>query len=159
LASDNFDYMAYAEHIDKALWDQRLKWLEATEEREAGNWGSILLSPQGTFLTYDIQAAFCAGAWISVIVLSHAAIDATIRDTELGDYKINSKQLFGGNSDLEWLRTLRNRLVHVSDPEGKQSYFSEKELEDIATFHDGLEEEAKRAVTLVFRIIYANPGT
>jgi hypothetical protein len=151
--------MAYAEHVEKILWDKRYQWLQATEEREGGEWRSILLSPQGTFLTYDIEIAFCAGAWISVIVMAHAAIDATIRDTETGDYTSNSKQIFEDNNDLEWLRTLRNRLVHLSDPEKKQPHFSEKELEDMAVFHDALEKNAERAVTLVFRTIYANPGS
>jgi hypothetical protein len=50
-----------------------------------------------------------------VLVLCHAAIDATIRDTETGDCASNSKKLFGGDGYLEWLRKKRNRLVHVSE--------------------------------------------
>jgi hypothetical protein len=150
--------MAYAEHVEAIVWNKRHEWLLAVEEQEAGNWRSILLSPHGTLLTYDVEIAFCAGAWISVIVLAHAAIDATIRDTEVGDYTSNSKRIFGGNTDLEWLRILRNRLVHATGPE-RHPYFSEQALDDVAGFQERLEDDAKRAVTLLFRAIYANPGT
>jgi hypothetical protein len=150
--------MAYADHVEAKVWNERYQWLTSTEEKEAGNWGSIELSPHGTLLTYDIEIAFCAGAWISVIVLAHAAIDATIRDTEVGDYTSNSKHIFGGDNDLEWLRLLRNRLVHASDPDRKP-YVSVEALDDVAAFQESLENDARRAITLLFRAIYANPGT
>jgi len=150
--------MAYADHVSKTIWDERYDWLRQTEEQEAGVWGSILLSPQGTLITYDLEIAFCAGAWVSVIVLAHAAIDATIRDTDVGDYKSNSKEIFGNDNDLQWLRKLRNRLVHVSDPERKDA-LPEILLDDIASFQESLENDARRAMSLVYRSIYANPGT
>jgi hypothetical protein len=150
--------MAYADHVNEIVWNDRYDWLRKTEESEAGVWGSILLSPQGTLLIYDLEIAFCAGAWVSVIVLAHAAIDATIRDTELGDYDGNSKRICGNDSDLQWLRVLRNRLVHVSHPDRK-SALSEEVLNDVAAFQESLEVDARRATTLVFRSIYANPGT
>ena len=89
---------------------------------------------------------------MSVIILCHAAIDATIRDTETGDYASNSKKLFGGDIDLEWLRKIRNRLVHVS-PE------SNPKLGDFDVYQESLETDAMRAVQLLFCIIYASPGT
>ena len=150
--------MAYADHVSEAVWSDRYEWLRKTEEEEAGVWGSILLSPQGTLLTYDLEIAFCAGAWVSVIVLAHAAIDATIRDTELGDYDSNSKKIFGNDHDLQWLRVVRNRLVHVSHPARKPP-ISEEMLNDVAAFQGSLEADARRAISLVFRSIYASPGT
>jgi hypothetical protein len=150
--------MAYADHVSEIVWNGRYDWLRQTEEREAGVWGSILLSPQGTLLSYDLEIAFCAGAWVSVIVLAHAAIDATIRDTELGDYDSNSKKIFGNDSDLQWLRVLRNRLVHVSSPD-RELALSEESLNDVAAFQESLEADARRAISLVFRSIYASPGT
>lgn len=150
--------MAYADHVDKKVWSERYQWLRQTEEAEAGAWGSVLLSPQGTLLSYDIEIAFCAGAWLSVIVMSHAAIDATIRDTDQGDYTSNSKVIFGNDADLQWLRTLRNRLVHVRPP-NHPSALSEQAANDVAVFQDSLEPDARHAVTLVYRAIYANPGT
>ena len=46
-------------------------------------------------LSYDVEIAFCAGAWLSVIVLAYAVIDATIRDTESGDYEGSTKNYSG----------------------------------------------------------------
>ncbi len=149
--------MAYADHVQKTVWTARYNWLRETEEREEGIWHSILLSPQGLLLTYDIEISFCAGAWVAVIILAHAAIDATLRDTEFGDYNSNSKKIFGNDKNLQWLRELRNRLVHVSS--NHPSMFSEEDLNNVATFQEGLEADARRAVTLLYRTIYANPGT
>jgi hypothetical protein len=150
--------MAYSTCVNETVWSDRYDWLRETEEREAGVWGSILISPQGTLLSYDLEIAFCAGAWVSVIVLAHAAIDATIRDTELGDYGSNSKKIFGNDHDLQWLRIIRNRLVHVSAPD-REVVLSEEILDDVAAFQESLEPDARRAISLVFRSIYANPGT
>lgn len=150
-------YVAYSQHVERREWDGRYAWLRETEEEVAGEWGSILLSPQGTLLSYDVEAAFCAGAWLSVIIVAHAAIDATIRDTELGDYKSNFKKIAEANVDLEWLRTLRNRLVHVAEPE--VAFVREDRLDDIAAFHETFEPDARRAVRLLFQAIYAIRGT
>lgn len=148
--------MTFLDHVDASMWESRLRWLEHVEEIHRHPDASYLLSSQGTLLTYDVEKAFCAGAWISVIVMAHAAIDATIRDTESGDYGSNSKDTFGGDPDLEWLRKKRNRLVHVTDgPHG----IPQEDLDDFDIFHNSLEADAKRAVQLLFRTIYTSPGT
>src|ERR1035441_4004287 len=87
-------------HIPEGLWQSRADWLGAVGEKWSNPRASYLSSEQATLLTYDLHRAYCAGAWISVLVLCHAAIDATIRDTETGDYRSNSKKLFGGDPDL-----------------------------------------------------------
>ncbi len=150
--------MVYADHVKQTVWNSRYDWLRQTEKQEAGVWNSVLLSPQGTLIAYDLEIAFCAGAWISVIVLAHAAIDTIIRDTESGDYKINSQKIFGNDNDLQWLRKLRNRLVHVSEP-GHEKALSEESLNDVAAFQESLETDARHAMSLVYRTIYENPGT
>ena len=150
--------MAFAEHVSEELWQRRYEWLQKVEESQVHPRASYFLSAQGTFITYDLEIAFCAGAWVSVIVLAHAAIDATIRDTETGDYRSNSKVAFGGDLDLEWLRKKRNALVHVSESSSKQA-IPESDLHNLDIYHDSLEDDAKRAMEAVFRTIYANPGT
>ncbi|MFH1323434.1 MAG: hypothetical protein ABIH80_06370 [Methanobacteriota archaeon] len=150
--------MAYADHVNEALWNERYDWLRKTEETEAGVWGSLFLSPHGTLLSYDVEIAFCAGAWLSVIVLAHAAIDATIRDMGSGDYESNSMKVFGEDEDLQWLRRLRNQLVHVSNPDSPKALPEEAE-NDVAAYQESLEPSARRAVALMFRNIYANKGT
>ena len=133
--------------VSTDLWTKRSDWLSEIEQSSSHPMASYLLSDQGTLLTYDVHRAFCSGAWVSVIVLCHAAIDATIRDTELGDYTSNSKKIFGGDAELEWLRKTRNRLVHVSPD-------TDPKLADFDVYHDSLEPDARRAVELLFRVIY-----
>jgi hypothetical protein len=140
------------------VWQARSTWLERVEESSRHPDASYLLSAQGTLITCDIQNAFCAGAWVSVIVLAHAAIDATIRDTEIGDYASSPKKIFGGDPDLEWLRELRNRFIHVrEDP--ADGPLADIDIGDLDIYHDALESSARRAVELLFRTIYASPGT
>jgi hypothetical protein len=148
--------MALLDYTDAKMWESRLRWLEHVEETHRHPDASYLLSSQGTLLTYDVEKAFCAGAWVSVIVTAHAAIDATIRDTETADYDANSKVTFGDDPNLQWLRMRRNRLVHVTD--GAHG-IPQEDLADFDVFHDSLEEDARRAVQLLFKTIYANPGT
>jgi hypothetical protein len=150
--------MAYADHVNETLWNERYDWLRKAEETEAGVWGLVFLSSHGTLLSYDVEIAFCAGAWLSVIVLAHTAIDATIRDTESGDYESNSRRVFREDEDLQWLRRLRNQLVHVSAPDSPKALPEEAE-NDVAAYQESLEPSARRAVRLMFRIIYANKGT
>lgn len=138
--------------VSAALWNLRSDWLSESEQSSSNPNASYLLSDKATLLTYDVHRAFCSGAWVSVIVLCHAAIDATIRDTELGDYASNSKIIFGGDADLEWLRKIRNGLVHVSPA-------SDPRFGNFDAYHDALEPDARRAVKLLFRVIYDSPGT
>ena len=144
--------MDFLSPVPSNIWQDRLNWLEALEQKYNHPLASYSVSEHGILLTYDIHKSFCAGAWVSVIVLCHAGIDATIRDTETGDYTSNSKKLFGGDAELEWLRKKRNQLVHVSNT-------SIGDLANFDTFHNALEVDARRAVELLFHTIYASPGT
>lgn len=143
------DFLGY---VTRAVWMQRANWLENIEGASRHPNASYLLSDQATLHTYDVHRAFCAGAWVSVIVLCHAAIDATIRDTETGDYRSNSKTTFGSDPDLDWLRLKRNRLVHTTEN-------SDPEIADFDVYHNALEADARRAIQLLFRAIYASPAT
>ena len=150
--------MAYADHVPREVWDARYDWLRQVEEECQHPLASYLLSSQGIFIAYDIEAAFCAGAWVSVIVLAHAAIDATMRDTEVLDYRSNSKAIFNDDPDLEWLRKTRNALVHVSEG-GQSKFLPEGEMDNVAEYHESLEEAAEKSIRLLFKAIYASPGT
>ena len=150
--------MAFADHVNEPLWSHRYSWLRQNEEKESHPRASYLLSSHGIFITYDLEISFCAGAWVSVIVLAHSAIDSTIRDTEILDYRSNSKAIFNDDEELEWLRKLRNALVHVKKGE-KSKILPEGDMDNIDTYHDNLEDSAKRAMKLVYRTLYANAGT
>src|SRR5271169_1321457 len=91
-----YSFMSSNVPPDSRIWLERYEWLRATEGSAQHPSASYLLSSQGTFICYDLEIAYCAGAWVSVIILAHAAIDATMRDTESGDYRSDSKALFDG---------------------------------------------------------------
>jgi hypothetical protein len=144
--------MGYGEPVSIDIWHERYQWLRGIEEKAQNPLGSYLVSSQAAFISYDLEIAFCAGAWVSVIILAHAVIDATIRDTEVSDYRSNSKTIFGGDPDLEWLRDRRNSLVHV------RKDYDPSDFDAIDDHHMSLENDARRAMILIFRTFYANPG-
>lgn len=137
---------------------ERTLWLHRTIDQERKKYPVMRLSTQGLLLLYDIEKAFCAGAWMSVIVLTYAVVDATLRDIAIGDYKSKAADLYGSNSDLEWLRNIRNQIVHVSPP-GTPSALWKLPPNNLAACHEALEPEARRAVTLAYRQVYAQSGT
>ena len=128
------------EHPSKELWLQRDEWLDKLiEESEVG---SYMVSDQSTALFMDMRVAYCAGAWLSVVVISVSIIDAHLRETEAMDNKIGTAKLFNEyyaceNADINWLRLLRNKYVHLNIDEPALTidkwYDSQKELEDNAT--------------------------
>lgn len=148
--------MAYADIPGAETWRFREQWLQELEEAFQHPQASYLVSAQGTYLSRDMDLAFCAGAWAAVIILAHAVIDATLRDTETGDYKSSSQQLFRDDDELQWLCKKRNLLVHVRED---QTTIDEAELHRIVEKYASLEPDARRAVRLVFRVMYASPGT
>jgi len=145
--------MSYGEPVSTDVWRERYQWLRTVEEQTQNPLGSYLVSSQAAFVSYDLEIAFCAGAWVSVIILAHAVIDATIRDIESGDYRSSSKTIFDGDLDLEWLRKRRNSLVHVRED------YDPSDFDAIDGYHMSLENDARRAMVLVFRTFYANPRT
>jgi hypothetical protein len=148
--------MAYADYPSQEIWQQREQWLQETEESFQHPLGSYELSAHGIFVSRDLDLAFCSGAWVAVIILSHVIIDAVVRDTEFDDYKSSSFKLFGDDTELHWLRMKRNELVHVREV---SSVIDPGELDKIESYYGAMEEDARRAVKSVFRIMYANPGT
>ena len=150
--------MAYADHVNESLWNDRYAWLRRKDDAAAGSWGCVFVSTHGILLSYDIETAFCAGAWVSVIVLACAAIDATIRDTDAGDYTSSSKLVFGEDAELQRLRVVRNKLVHVAAPDSDRA-LPDEASNDVAKFHESFEEDARAAMELLYRTIYAIKGT
>ena len=64
--------MDHLDHPSKIIWDCRRLWFESRAESPGA--GGYLLSEQACALVADLQCAFCAGAWIAVIVLAAAAV-------------------------------------------------------------------------------------
>jgi hypothetical protein len=146
------------DHLDlpaSHLWDARRAWFEQVEETARGA-GSYLVSEQACALTVDVQACFCAGAWLGVIVLAAAVVDAALRETGVSGFNGNSKDLIeqaGANPELQKLRKRRNSLVHV--PKDKPAITVDQQWANRAD----LEAEAREAVALMFEAFYLSPGT
>jgi hypothetical protein len=135
-------------------WKERAEWIDNTiEELEVG---SYLVSEHSTALFFDMRRAYCAGAWISVVVMAISVMDSHFRETESGDNKINTAILlneFYAGEDVEWLRKLRNKYVHIN--------LDAPFLEMDTWFNDynRLEVDAKKAMMITIKSFFLNPGT
>jgi predicted transglutaminase-like protease len=141
----------------KQTWEQRSLWIEnELEKAEVGM--SYLASDHSTALFYDMQRAYCAGAWISVVVLAVSSIDSHLRETESGDNTIRTDRLLrefyeGEPQEIEWLRKLRNRYVHLD---------MDKPFLEIDTWftkQSQLEEDATKAIKIAIKAFFQSPGT
>ncbi|MFC2041167.1 hypothetical protein ACFLTY_02460 [Chloroflexota bacterium] len=143
----------WLEHPSKELWELRQRWFEELNESCAGE-GAYIVSEQACALIGEVQTAFCAGAWVAVIVLALAVVDAQLREIELPEFIGSTKQLLldaEANPKLHRLRERRNAIIHL-DPENPaitvdQQWGNREELE----------EEARQAVKLMFEAFYIGP--
>jgi len=136
------------------IWKQRQEWIDKTIEESLV--GSYLVSEHSTALFFDMRRAYCAGAWISVVVMAISVVDSHFRETESGDNKINTAKLlseFYGGNDIEWLRKLRNKYVHVN----LEVPFLE--MDTWFENYDQLEKDAKKAMLITIKAFFLNPGT
>jgi hypothetical protein len=112
-----------------------------------------VISSHALLLEVDLRLAYCAGAWLSVIVLACAAIEAQARQVTASDYSSPARDLFANNPELQCLRVLRNELVHAAAP-GTVSQVWRVGGGDIGANQRALEAEATKAVELMFQAIY-----
>jgi hypothetical protein len=66
------------------IWNSRKEWIES-EIEESMTGFSYLVSDHATALFLDLQICYCAGAFLSGIILSVSIIDAHLRETEAFD--------------------------------------------------------------------------
>lgn len=132
----------------------REQWLWQAEERARRPYLLLHLSSHGLLLQVDVRRAFLAGAWASVIVMAQAVIEATLRDLHFKDYDSNAKRLFFDQEDLERLRSLRNQLVHPSQP-GTPSDIWVVPNGDYEACHAELESKAQWAYELMLEAVFS----
>jgi len=145
--------MDHLEHPSYSLWEDRRQWFESINDKAQGE-GSYIVSEQACALTAEVQSAFCAGAWIAVIILSMAVVDAALRETEIPGFSGNTKQLIDeteANPLLQKMRERRNALTHV-DPSNPAITVDQQWFD-----RDKLEKEARLAVELMFEAFYIGP--
>ncbi|WP_420404104.1 hypothetical protein [Nisaea sp.] len=120
---------------------QRLSWIDRLVDRESDGDG-LDLAPQAAALFDEMRHCFASGAWLAVLVLGQAALEAEMQQDGLNGLALNQVR-FG--SDYLWLRNRRNHLLHADDP---------RPAVTVADFGPGkrtLERDARRAIELVVR--------
>jgi hypothetical protein len=137
---------------------ERRRWLSEAHSKAMRRHSVQRFSSHSLLLLIDIELAFCAGAWLSVIVLSQASIEATLRQIATDDYSSKAVALFGKDPELQWLRGLRNEVLHAAEP-GSISQLWKLPPENLVHCHSELAPEAKRAVALAYRAVYTAAGT
>jgi hypothetical protein len=136
------------------LWKSRQKWFESLLNKYEPS-GSYMVSEQACALIAETQAYFCAGAWISVIVLAFTTIDAQLRETESPHFNGNSKELMdilGFGERFQKLRKRRNKIIHLNI--NNPAITVDQQLEN----RKELEEEAREAIKLMIEAFYFSPG-
>lgn len=136
-------------------WDRRSD-LISEMLREAEKWPSYLLSDHATALFMDMERAYCAGAWLSVIVMSVSVIDSHLRETEAMDNGLGTAKLlqkYYGGSNIDWLRKLRNQYVHTD--------IQNPALEMNAWFDNQaiLEKDATTAMQMTINALFQSGGS
>ncbi|MFH1487121.1 MAG: hypothetical protein ABIH46_13700 [Chloroflexota bacterium] len=145
--------MSYLDCPSPHVWEERRAWFESQEEEYRGQ-GNYFVGEQACALLAEVQSAFCAGAWATVIIVALAVIDAQLRETEVADFKGSTEKLLveaGVNPKVQRLRRRRNALIHV-DPDNP-AITVDQQLSN----RNQLELEAREAVTLMFEAFYVGP--
>jgi hypothetical protein len=129
------------ERPDATIWDERRLWFEA-REAAFGRAGAGPLSEQACALMVDLQAAFCAGAWAAVVILAATVVD--LQSNRPGA----APGL--GKKERDWLRLLRNALVHEHPKRPGLT------MRDQWTGRDRWEKKARRAVEAALAALHAS---
>lgn len=147
--------MNQIEHPSQLLWQQRRDWFESLFDVE-NRGGGYLIGEQALGLLVDLQAAYCAGAFITCVILSCTIVDAHLRETEAEptfDGGIGAAfALSEFREELEWLRKRRNRVVHF-----KALRPLTVSVDDHYDQRNSHEEDARRAITLVASVFFEHP--
>ena len=137
--------------------EARSRWLSHARlryDQPFRDGAELHLSAHGLLLQVDLQRAFVAGAWSSVIVLAQAVIESTLRDLVTQDYESKAGLVFKGHKRLERIRMLRNELLHPQAA-GTASLVWRIAGGDAFANHAALEIDARRAVEYMFYVVYA----
>lgn len=139
----------------KELWDSRRSWID-TRIQESDVGLSNLTSDHSTALFMDMQIAYCAGAWISVIIMSISVIDSQLREAETVEDSVGTakllRQSFVGE-DIDWLRSVRNQYVHYHP--GAPVF----NMNDWFDMQSQYANDAKKAMEMTINALFQYPGT
>lgn len=134
------------------LWQQRRFYIdELLDEFDIHE--SSMVSDHATALFMDLQACFCTGAWLSVIIISVSVIDAHLRDIHEVPNSVPIHEVltnYHEGPDADWLRRIRNGYVHLH-PE-RTNLVMNVQFNQRAQF----EQDAKRAMRMTVSTLFQN---
>lgn len=137
------------------IWEVRRQWFEEAFDVDRRG-GGYIIGEHATGLLVDLQSVYCAGAFITCIILGCAIVDSHLRETELEEkFSGGMKSAFKTSrfeQDLEWLRLRRNRLIHFSGGNAP-----EISVDMHYANRDEHENEARRAIQIVASVLFENP--
>jgi hypothetical protein len=137
------------------IWKQRQEWFDELFDVDRRG-GGYVLGEHATGLLVDLQAVFCAGAFVSSVIIACAIVDAQMREAELeSSFEGGMQAAFAqstSSSDLEWLRLRRNELVHF-----KPTRPLAISVDNQWSKRDEHERDAQRAVEIVAVAMFENP--
>jgi hypothetical protein len=154
--SDSTRLETALEHPDSHIWAARRLWFEQLFDTEQ-RLGGYVIGEHATALLVDLQAVYCAGAFLSTVIVACTIVDAHLREAELPDFEGGLKAAFRYSkhvADLEWLRRRRNALVHFKGADGPVVT-----VDDPHSNRDEHEREAQQAIDLVASVLFENPWT
>ncbi len=125
----------------------RKQWLQNILDEAVDKKNSTLsdmhLNSRAAALMLEAMQVFCAGNWISTLIVSQATIDAALWDED-GLQGINTNKL-RTDAEYVWLRNRRNTILH-SIPG-----ITPITLHDFNLDNESLEQDAKQALLLTIR--------
>jgi hypothetical protein len=143
------------EFPSEAEWSRRREWFETLFDIETRG-GAYILGEHAVGLLVDLQALFCVGAYISVIIVACTIVDAHLREAELPpNFSGGMKAAFSGSryqSELDWLRQRRNRLIHFDS-----SHPPAVTVDDHWSNRTEHEDNARRAIQVVADTLFEYP--
>lgn len=150
--------MEHLDYPENKVWNQRREWFENLILQNGYKSTTKLTGEQATALLFDLQCCFCAGAWVTVIILCIAVIESNINEitppTKNSSNLANKLKESGINEkSIDELRRRRNYLVHIN-----KNNYPAITIDDQYDNRQSLEQEARQAIQLVFKIFKKQEG-
>lgn len=107
--------------------------------------------PQIEPLIYELQCAFCAGAWLAVVMLALAMVEVYLHSNGVRNRKEWGQFLgpLGLSEKVIWLCSRRNALLHMQNERNPSI-----EMEQILYDRNDLYRDAKQAVAIAFKVVF-----
>lgn len=108
--------------------------------------------PQLEPLIHELEHLYCSGAWLATLVFANSLVEVFLFSKGMTSKKqwnefLKARAL---DNEVQWLNDRRNDLLHIRDTESPSMI----RIEDVLFNRDVLFTDAKRAVSIAFRIVF-----